>query len=175
MDFGVEEETHCVRGELGAILRHQLATPLYIGLAYLDPSEARRIEKQASTGDLLLTSLHDLLYSEAPPLTLLMAAKSYAKRSRLGCGAMLPKEVASVLYFASIAVALVRCQEPISSLSTERVLMGLGWSLGQTWLDAELRVLLKECRDMIAVAAVDESAEGSLCPDRAGMDNGVAV
>lgn len=53
-------------------------------------------------------SFGDLLSHPNPPEELLKATKDFAKTCRLGPHKTLPPEIASALYYASIAAALVR-------------------------------------------------------------------
>ena len=68
-------------------------------------------------------------------------------RSQLGNPeALLPHEVASVLYYASLLLTYLRCHEPLSRLNEEVLLKGLRGALDQPWLDGEMRELFEEGR-----------------------------
>ena len=55
-----------------------------------------------------------------------------------------PHEIASVLYIASIAAALVRCRRRITGLTNDALAEGFRWELSQPWLDAPTRALTEE-------------------------------
>ena len=130
--------------ELGAILKHQLAAPLQVDLAGLEHGAAGKVKTLAAAQGLLLRSFGDLLRHPHPPIELLRLAKDFAKACRLSPESALPREVATVLYFACIAVALMRCQCRISRLGKAQLREGFEWALKLPWLDAESRRLFRK-------------------------------
>ena len=56
----------------------------------------------------------------------------------------MPRPIASVLYFASIAAALVRCRRRITGLTNDDLVVGFRWMLAQPWLDTPTRTLINE-------------------------------
>ena len=131
--------------ELGAILHHQLSTPLQVDLAQLKQAHAIRVRNLADAQGLTLKSFGDLLRHPHPPVELLKIVKDFAKASRLNPHGPLPRDIASVLYFAAIAAARVRCRRRISELGDAALAEGLRWVLARPWLDAELRELISTC------------------------------
>ena len=93
---------------------------------------------------LTLKSFGDLLAHPHPPVELLKVTKDFAKACRLSPRGALPKEIATVLYFASIAAAMVRCRRRITGLSDADLADGLRWTLARPWLDAPTRSLIEE-------------------------------
>jgi hypothetical protein len=130
--------------DIAAIFRYQMDSPVVVDLSTLDPAIGARLALLAQTKGLLLRSFRDLLLHPSPPLELLKLAKNFAKANRGHPESVLPEEVAAVLYFACIAVALVRCSARITKLDAKELAAGLRWSAEQPWVDAPLKALLTE-------------------------------
>ncbi len=146
--------------ELGAILRHQMTAPLQVDLINLERGLAVKVRNLAESQGLTLKSFGDLLAHPHPPVELLKVTKDFAKACRLSPRGALPKEIASVLYFASIAAAMVRCRRRITGLSDADLADGLRWTLARPWLDAPTRTLLEEALALLTPSAfsVERSA-----------------
>jgi hypothetical protein len=129
--------------ELGAILQHQMSTPLRVDLIGMERAIAARVKNLATAQGLLLKSLGDLLHHPNPPIELLKLTKDFAKACRLSPESSLPGEVATVLYFACILVARTRCRQKISALSDEQLQEGIAWVLESPWLDKATRKLFE--------------------------------
>lgn len=121
--------------ELGAILQHQLAVPMEYDLTGVDVGKARRLKTNAAAKGLLLRSFGDLLHHPHPPVELLKMTKRFAKASRNQPDSSLPSDIATLLYFACIAVALVRCQRRITDLDISALREGFQWGREQSWVD----------------------------------------
>lgn len=132
------------REELGAILRHQLSAPVEFDLTSLGRGVARKLKMLGSTSGLLLNSFDALLHHPNPPLELLLLTKQFAKANRDHPDSPLPREVATVLYFASITVALIHCGERITSLDDEPLRRGIEWAIALPWIDSRTRALLQQ-------------------------------
>ena len=144
LDAGSDDDRIWNPAELEAILKHQLSAPIEVDLVSLERHLAARLRLAASSHGLLLRSFGDLLHHPNPPLELLKLTKDFAKACRLSRGGPLPREIATVLYFASIVAALVRCQRRITRLSDADTRHGVEQCLAQSWLDAATRQLLDE-------------------------------
>ncbi len=130
--------------ELGAILRHQMTAPLQVDLINLERGLAVKVRNLAESQGLTLKSFGDLLAHQNPPVELLKVTKDFAKACRMSPRGPLPREIATVLYFATIAAALVRCRRRITGLSDADLADGLRWILARPWLDTPTRALLEE-------------------------------
>jgi len=75
-------------------------------------------------------------------LDLLRRVKDCAKSAVRDPDAPLPDDVATVVYFVAIAVALTARGERITRLTDEGLRWGFEWSLRQTWVAESLRPLL---------------------------------
>ena len=135
--------------ELGAILRHQLSAPMQVDLINLERGLALKVRNLIESLGLTLKSFGDLLAHPNPPVELLKVTKDFAKACRLSKHGSMPREVASVLYFASIAAALVRCRRCITGLSNEVLSDGFRWTLTRPWLDELTRALTEEALHLL--------------------------
>ena len=84
------------------------ATDSAPALTAMEQRLAARLRLAAESQGLLLKSFGDLLHHPNPPLELLRLTKDFAKACRLSRSGPLPREIATLLYFASIIVAWVR-------------------------------------------------------------------
>jgi hypothetical protein len=135
--------------ELGAILRHQLSAPMQVDLVNLERGLALKVRTLAESLGLTLKSFGDLLAHPNPPVELLKITKDFAKACRLSSHSPMPKEIASVLYFASIAAAMVRCRRRITGLTNDALAEGFRWVLAQPWLDIPTRTLIEESLQLL--------------------------
>jgi hypothetical protein len=130
--------------DLGAIYEHQLSASLEVDLRSLRPDVARYVAELGAAGGPPIATFHDLFNHPEPPLDLLELTKQFAKNCRGNPDGPLPDEVATVLYVAAIAVAMVRRKTRITKLDDAGMRHGLHWALRQSWLDASTRRLLEE-------------------------------
>jgi len=113
--------------DLGAILRHQLATSI-------DGSK---------------TTFGELLRHSTPPMALLEQVRGFAKGAMAQTDCGLPYEVAAVIYYGAIAAALLRHGTRITQLDDVSLQRGIQWALGQPWIDADLRGLFEQADDKL--------------------------
>lgn len=146
LDMKTEMEHHWRPEEFGAVLEHQLSAPVQMDLGGLGPELAPKIKALSEAEGLLLRSFADLLYHPHPPVELLRLTKDFAKANRHLSASHLPVQVATVLYYASIVAALVRCGERITRMSDGALKEGIGWVLGQRWVGDRLKELFREGR-----------------------------
>src|SRR5207248_2247078 len=78
------------------------------------------------------------------PVALLALVKEFAKTSRRAGRRQLPSEVASMLYYLTIGIALSRCDHRLTRLSDPALREGFRWASAQPWADEATRDLL--CR-----------------------------
>jgi hypothetical protein len=129
--------------EMGAILRHQLSVPLELDLAGTASADSAQIAIEGAQTSWPAT-FGDLLHHARPPLEMLQRVKRFAKACKVKADGPLPTEVATVLYFASIVVALLRCDTRISELDDKAIRTGTDWVLAQTWLDQPTRSIFEQ-------------------------------
>ena len=148
--------------ELAAILRHQMTTSLQVDLAGVGGA-AGRLKEEAAAGGLLLKSFGDLLQHPHPPLALLKMMKDFAKACRISPASALPREISSIIYFASIMAAMTRRSRRITKLSDGDLRQALRWALMQPWLDDITRTVFLEGQAFLAgtAPAVSENASST--------------
>jgi len=127
--------------ELGAILKHQLSSPIE---SDLDREAARDGPKGSAHCVSARVTFGDLFHHATPPIELLRSVKDFAKANRNHPASALPNEIATLLYFESIAVARTRCRRRITSLSEKEIDAGIAWALAQDWVDSQTKSLLRE-------------------------------
>jgi len=144
MESGEERSTLWQADELASIFRHQMNSPMLVDLGGFDPRTAHRLESLGEAKGLVLRSFADLFHHPAPPLELLELVKDFAKANVDHPESGLPSDIASALYYASIAAALVRLKSRISKLTDADLRRGLDWALTQPWLDQKTKGLVSE-------------------------------
>jgi RNA polymerase sigma-70 factor (ECF subfamily) len=87
--------------------------------------------------------LGDLLSDPGPPLELLEQIKDFAKESRTDPESPLSPAVATIVYYAAIAAALLRRGERISRQDDATLKQGFQWC-DRPWVEDWLRVLFNE-------------------------------
>lgn len=130
--------------ELAAIFKHQFSAPMLVDLGGFDPRTAARLKMLGEAEGLLLKSFSDLIHHPSPPVELLELVKNFAKANVDHPESGLPAEVASALYYLSIAAALVHLDTRISQLPDADLERGLSWTRGQGWVDEQARQLLAQ-------------------------------
>lgn len=130
--------------EFGAIFRHQLTAPLRTDLADPAPRLEEKLASLRTPDGRPVVTFGDLLRHPAPPVALLELVKEFAKTSRRSGRRQLPPEVASMLYYLSIGIALFRWGHRLTSLSDLALREGFRWASAQPWADEATRNLL--CR-----------------------------
>ena len=135
--------------ELADIFRHQLSAPMLVDLGGFDTRTAASLQTLGEAEGLLLKSFSDLFHHPAPPVELLEAVKDFAKANLDHPESGLPGEIATVLYYTSIAAALVHLNSRISQLSDSELRRGLTWATGEIWLDPRTKALLSEALSKI--------------------------
>jgi hypothetical protein len=136
--------------ELAAIFRHQISAPMLVDLGGFDSRTAARLKLVSEAQGLLLKSFADLFLHASPPVELLELVKDFAKANLDHPESGLPAEIASALYYTSIAAALARRDTRISKLSDADLQRGLSWTRDQAWLDEKTRELLDQALAKIA-------------------------
>lgn len=150
MAAGAEGQRVWHAGELAAIFRHQMSTPMRIDLGMFNQQIATRIAQLSEAQGLVLKSFADLFHHPAPPIELLLLVKDFAKANLDPAESGVPNEISTALYYTSIAAALVRLNERISTLADEDMRRGLQWSIQQPWLDPKTTELLNTALEKLS-------------------------
>jgi hypothetical protein len=144
MRIGSGQEMHWRQDDLSGILDHQLQTPLMCDLRP-DPGQLVRLREISSfAGAPPLNTFTDLLNHPSPPLWLVKLAKNFAKNLDGQTEHALPEEIASTMYLAAIALALVRLGERITALNDAGLIEGFKWVARQRWMPEGILALIRE-------------------------------
>ncbi len=125
--------------ELRTALRRQMGARLTH--VFPGPNRGEIASVLASLATPPIQTFADLLSHPRPPMDLLWMVKDLSKRARDSESIDPPPDVALLLYYASIILAMLRHAERISTLSDEELRHGFNWAVRQPWIDAELRDL----------------------------------
>jgi hypothetical protein len=143
-----------VDSELGAILRHQLNSPVGFDLGNMGHQTAKDLKRLCEADHLLVESFSTLFRHPNPPVKLLVLTRDFAKLHLLRSESLLPRKIARILYLTSIVVAMVKCGTRITKLDDAHIKEGLGWGLGHTWLDAEIQAIFREGLEVLRSGAL---------------------
>lgn len=121
--------------DLGEILSHLLTGSLVMLVPDVIPAKASE-------------TIEELLNDPRPSSEALMRLKSYAKSCRAEEDGQLPKPIATVLYFASLAASRVRCGRTETQLEAQSMCEGFRWVEACEWVTPELRRLAKQAGDV---------------------------
>jgi hypothetical protein len=128
--------------ELSAIFQHQLTAPVLVDLGRFDVGTAARLKGLTDSQGLLLKSFSELFHHPTPPIELLVLAKDFAKANMNHPESALPHEIATAIYYLSIAAAWVRLGERISKLPDAELRRGFSWVCAQDWIDPETKAFV---------------------------------
>lgn len=151
LDAAMDTEPLWRPEDLGDIWRHQLTTPA--GPAF---SRGGHGPPPATFGD--------VLRDPSPAVAALERVKQLSRAYRSDPDPPVPPEVATALYFAAIAAALVRCGRRITSASDELLRDGMRWAAAHPWLDEATRGLLDAALQRLPVPSAtvgDDSGDDS--------------
>ncbi|HEV8291073.1 MAG TPA: hypothetical protein VGP94_04095 [Tepidisphaeraceae bacterium] len=97
-------------------------------------------------------SVRELLEHANPPIDLLMAVKELSKRHRKDQRSNLPPEMALLLYYGSIAAAMVRCGQKISKLRDDDLRNGFTWAIKEQWVPEKVCELFRQALSKLSGA-----------------------
>jgi hypothetical protein len=130
--------------ELGNLWLEQLSSEIQFNAGAVSGEWARKLVGMAAHGTPIPNRFCDLFRHPNPPVELLEYTKHLAKRARHRPDSPLQK-ISTVLYYASIVAALLRCGgRRITGLDDDALAYGVRWVLEQAWLDAYTRRLFAE-------------------------------
>ncbi|HEY7119124.1 MAG TPA: hypothetical protein VH475_21215 [Tepidisphaeraceae bacterium] len=130
--------------ELGGLWLAQLSSEIQFNRNVVTGEWARKLVELAARGMTIPNRFCDLFRHPNPPVELLEFTKHLAKRAQHQPDSPLQK-ISTVLYYASIVVALLHCGgRRITGLDDDSLAYGVRWVLEQPWLDAYTRRLFAE-------------------------------
>jgi hypothetical protein len=127
-----------------ALLQQVLTGPMPLDLSAADEPAAAAARAWAEEQGLMLNSFAGVLLHPRPLPELLELVKDFAKEHRTDPESPLGREVATALYYATIAVALARCGRRITRHDDDTLRQGFRWGCEQPWVDEATRGLLRE-------------------------------
>jgi hypothetical protein len=140
MSFCMTEGSGLKRTVLARIFRVQLGRPLLGALRPLATNLQSLGLAAPSLDGRPLETFGDLFQHPSPPLPLLRLAKDFAKCADTTTTAgQVPADIATALYFLTIATAILRHRSCITTLNIMELEEGLEWTSRQPWLDAPIR------------------------------------
>ena len=130
--------------EFSRICEEQLCLPIVPQLN--DSATADRVKLQQIARSVVppIRTFGDVLDRLDTPVELIIWAKDSAKISSQSLVSYVPAEVASMLYYAYMALALISHNVIISDLNLAELKRGLEWCLNQTWPNAKIIKLLRD-------------------------------
>jgi hypothetical protein len=129
--------------ELSAVLRHQLETPILFDLEGCDSQIQRNLHALVDVHGHLRRSFGSVLHLADAPVELLVLTKEFAKSMLAHPDSAMPTPIAEVLYYASIAAALVWHNHWISQLSADELAACFRRLAAQPWVDDATRQVLQ--------------------------------
>jgi RNA polymerase sigma-70 factor (ECF subfamily) len=127
-----------------ALLEQVLTGPMPLDLDVVAAPDAAKVRAWASEQGLVLSSFAQLLHHPSPRPELLELVKDFAKEHRSDPESPLGREVATVLYYATLAAALTRCGARITRHDDDTLRQGFRWGHEQPWVDEATRGLFRE-------------------------------
>ncbi|HKD38496.1 MAG TPA: sigma-70 family RNA polymerase sigma factor, partial [Pirellulales bacterium] len=139
--FGVEESREAVWEpfDYENMLSRLLKAPLADALPGIDHRTIAAAVQSLPDATPATLTLFGVFADSAPPIDLLRAIKDWSRRSTRSKDSPLPLDVASLLYFASIAAAQVRRGEWISKLDPAIFHRGVEMFLAESWVGEPVR------------------------------------
>jgi hypothetical protein len=131
-----------ITSDLAMMLKHQLDAPLEDDLVEVDPRMEATLSEAATICDVPVRTFGDALLASRPRAAFLEMIKNFAKALRDDTNSVMPKEIATMMYYCAIAAGIANGIR-ITSLSDEKIRKGFAWSLSQSWLTSELRVVFE--------------------------------
>jgi len=138
MDETTHERVTWTDRDFGPMIEHQMKAPLAGDLGQLLP------DINDTLSETPIRTFRELLCHPHPPASVLRLVKDFAKQLLRSSQYAYPEQVATVLYYASIAAAETRIQTKITNLPRSEIHKGYAWSRAQSWIPEDLRRLFEE-------------------------------
>lgn len=150
MDCRSDKEETWSASDLEAILEHQLDADVQFDLERFDEAVGVDLPGMLhSAVEPAIRSFRDLFEHPQPPIELLDLIRRFAKACRSRGDSPIPAEIATILYLASIATAVIKRGHRLASLTSDALSNGFAWAFEQGWLDETTRRLLRQGRDAL--------------------------
>ncbi len=141
--------------EMGAILRHQLDAPLAVDLEAANPDLAKRLrEVTAARPGSELQTFADVFGHTHVPVQYLEIIAAFAQNQMDNRSAVIPREIARVLFDACLALALTFHGRRLSAMPKESLTREFEQTLALPWIgDVVSAVIRQGLRQLTAVGA----------------------
>jgi len=116
----------------------------YLRIGTMSGRTMQFVAETSSEQDALSMPLEELFLTASPPLALLIAVKRHARRLANSDTSSLPAEIHRCVYFASIALAMIRLGERISKSSPDVLRAAFEQLADEGWIENWLRTLFSE-------------------------------
>jgi len=143
MDIPADPALPWTAVELAALLRHQLRVSIEPEVERFLPALSGQTRQLCGSVTPPITTFLDALLHPESPLELLRIVKEVMKISPYHPDYPIPRETASVIYFAAIVVAQKRYQQSITNLTSENLNHAIEWVISQSWIDPDIRVFFE--------------------------------
>jgi hypothetical protein len=112
--------------------------------------EVETIHETRGSKKLLVQSIQDVLVHPKPPLSLVEKVKDYARATQLAEDSQHTPQVMLVIYYACIAVGLIRYGKRIAKMSDDEMLASFRWAGQQPWIEPRVAALLQEAATLLS-------------------------
>ncbi len=136
------EQPRLVGAALARLL--ELSHPAVSPAALLGQTLTAPFPLQQEASEAAPATLGELLHQDRPCPGLLERVKDFAKEHRTDPESPLGAEVATLLYYATLAAALARCGRRITRHDDDTLRRGFRWAGEQPWVDGPTRQLFRE-------------------------------
>lgn len=131
---------------------HRLADLMNPDDEVWSPDELAAMFRHQLRSKLGAETFGEALHAASPAIASLKQIKDFGKQHRNDPASPLPRDIATVLYFAAIAAALAKCGQPISQLDDASIRAGIEWAAALPWLDESTRAMLVEGKQHVGHA-----------------------
>ncbi len=138
----MEETTHervtWADRDYGPMIEHQMNAPLAGDLGQLIP------DIRDTLAETPVRTFRELLLHPHPPASVLRLVKDFAKQLCRSPQYAYPEQVATVLYYATLAAAETRIHIAITNLPRSEIRRGYTWAHNRPWIPPDLSRLFEE-------------------------------
>ena len=144
LDLNEDEPSPWNDAQLAASFEHHLVTPLREKLHERLPRLTAGLLLMASEDQDPIVTLGDLFQHPYPPVEVMRAVKDWAKHCIQQNDESTPPQIASIIYLAAVATALVRCDQRITHSENTDLQVTFRQALGAAWLSRDVRRIFEE-------------------------------
>jgi hypothetical protein len=136
--------------EMQAMWQHQLSALLQIDLDSMHAFRLAELKDAPELQRFLAKSFGDLLLDPQPPFELLKITKDFAKETLKSGEDSQLNAIATALYHAAYAAAIVAGQKRLGGMDDAELKRGFEWAVSRVWLDDSTRKLIGQASDSLS-------------------------